>query len=95
MNNPVAFEVFGFEVMWYGILIGIGVVLAFILAYFNAKRKNLNFDILIDLFLVCFPCAIVGARAYYVIFEWNNYKDNLVDIFNIRQGGLAIHGGLI
>ena len=52
MNNPVAFEVFGFEVMWYGILIGIGVVLAFILAYFNAKRKNLNFDILIDLFLV-------------------------------------------
>ncbi|MGG7161868.1 prolipoprotein diacylglyceryl transferase [Clostridium baratii] len=95
MNNPVAFEVFGFEVMWYGILIGIGVVLAFILAYFNTKRKNLNFDILIDLFLVCFPCAIVGARAYYVIFEWNNYKDNLVDIFNIRQGGLAIHGGLI
>lgn len=95
MNNPVAFEVFGFEVMWYGILIGIGVILAFILAYFNAKRKNLNFDTLIDLFLVCFPWAIVGARAYYVIFEWNNYKDNLVDIFNIRQGGLAIHGGLI
>ncbi|MGL4571040.1 MAG: prolipoprotein diacylglyceryl transferase [Clostridium sp.] len=95
MNNPVAFEVFGFEVMWYGILIGFGVVLAFILAYFNAKKKGLNFDILIDLFLVCFPCAIIGARAYYVIFEWSNYKDNLIDVFNIRQGGLAIHGGLI
>ena len=55
----------------------------------------MNFDILIDLFLVCFPCAIIGARAYYVIFEWSNYKDNLIDVFNIRQGGLAIHGGLI
>ena len=95
MNNPVAFEVFGFEVMWYGILIGFGVILALILAYFNAKKKGLDFDTLIDLFLVCFPCAIIGARAYYVIFEWSNYKDNLMDIFNIRQGGLAIHGGLI
>lgn len=95
MNNPVAFEVFGFKVMWYGILIAFGIFLAFILAYFNAKKKGLNFDVLIDGFLIAFPCAIIGARAYYVIFEWNNYKDNLWDIFNIRQGGLAIHGGLI
>ena len=95
MNNPVAFDLFGFEVMWYGILIGFGIVLAFILAYKNAKKKGLNFDVLIDIFLVSFPCAIIGARAYYVIFEWSNYKDDLLSIFNIRQGGLAIHGGLI
>ena len=95
MNNPVAFDLFGFEVMWYGILIGFGIVLAFILAYKNAKKKGLNFDVLIDIFLVSFPCAIIGARAYYVIFEWSNNKDDLLSIFNIRQGGLAIHGGLI
>lgn len=95
MNNPVAFDFFGFEVMWYGVLIGFGIILAFILAYKNAKKKGLNFDVLIDAFLVSFPCAIIGARAYYVIFEWNNYKDNIMSVFNIRQGGLAIHGGLI
>ncbi|MBP1890585.1 phosphatidylglycerol:prolipoprotein diacylglycerol transferase [Clostridium moniliforme] len=95
MNNPIAFEIFGFKVMWYGVLIGIGIILAFLLAYINAKRKGLNFDVLIDIFLISFPCAIIGARAYYVIFEWNSYKNNLFDIFNIREGGLAIHGGLI
>lgn len=95
MNNPVAFDFLGFEVMWYGILIGFGIILAFILAYKNAKKKGLNFDVLIDVFLVSFPCAIIGARAYYVIFEWSNYKDNIMSVFNIRQGGLAIHGGLI
>ena len=84
MNNPVAFDLFGFEVMWYGILIGFGIVLAFILAYKNAKKKGLNFDVLIDIFLVSFPCAIIGARAYYVIFEWSNYKDDLLSIFNIH-----------
>ena len=95
MNNPVAFYFFGFEVMWYGVLIGFGIILAFILAYRNVKKKGLNFDVLIDTFLVSFPCAIIGARAYYVIFEWSNYKDNIMSVFNIRQGGLAIHGGLI
>ncbi|MGG7079453.1 prolipoprotein diacylglyceryl transferase [Clostridium sardiniense] len=95
MNNPVAFEIYGFKVMWYGILIGLGIILAFILAYKNAKKKGLDFDVLIDVFLISFPCAIIGARAYYVIFEWSNYKDNLSDIFRIREGGLAIHGGLI
>lgn len=95
MNNPIAFEIFGFKVMWYGVLIGIGIILAFLLAYINAKGKGLNFDVLIDIFLISFPCAIIGARAYYVIFEWNSYKNNLFNIFNIREGGLAIHGGLI
>ncbi|MGL4849914.1 MAG: prolipoprotein diacylglyceryl transferase [Clostridium sp.] len=95
MNNPVAFEIGGFEVMWYGVLIGCGIILAFVLAYFNAKKKGLNFDTLIDLFLVAFPCAIIGARAYYVIFEWSYYKGDILKMLDIRQGGLAIHGGLI
>lgn len=95
MNNPVAFEILGFKVMWYGVLIGIGIILAFILAYFNAKKKGLNFDTLIDVFLIAFPCAIIGARVYYVIFEWDYYRGDIGKILDIRQGGLAIHGGLI
>lgn len=93
--NPVAFELFGLEIRWYGIIIGFGVIIALILANYNCKKKNLNFDILTDAFLIAFPCAIVGARLYYVAFEFSNYKDNLIDIFNTRLGGLAIHGGLI
>ena len=95
MNNPIAFELFGLEVRWYGLLIGLGVMVALALAYFNCKKKNLSFDLLTDGFLIAFPCAIIGARLYYVAFEFDRYRNNLIDIFNIRQGGLAIHGGLI
>lgn len=95
MNNPIAFELFGLEIRWYGILIAMGVILALALAAYNCKKLKLDFDILTDGFLWAFPFSIVGARAYYVIFQFNDYKDNLADIFNIRQGGLAIHGGLI
>lgn len=93
--NPIAFEIGGFKVMWYGVLISLGVVLGLILAYYNCKKKNVSFENLSDGFLIAFPCAIIGARLYYVIFEFSRYKDNLIDIFNIRNGGLAIHGGLI
>lgn len=93
--NPVAFEVGNFEVRWYGILIACGVLVAMALTSYNCKRRDIDFDVILDGFLITFPVAIIGARAYYVIFEFNNYRDNLIDIFNIRQGGLAIHGGLI
>lgn len=93
--NPIAFSINGFEIRWYGIMIAVGVLAAFVLANINCKKKNYDFNIIIDVFLVAFPFAIVGARLYYVIFQFQDYKDNLLDIFNIRQGGLAIHGGLI
>lgn len=93
--NPVAFQIGNFEIRWYGILIAIGVIVAILLANYNCKKKNVNFDIVLDCFFISFPTAIIGARTYYVIFEFENYKNNLIDIFNIRKGGLAIHGGLI
>lgn len=93
--DPVAFQIGSFEVRWYGILIACGVILAISLAGYNCKKKSVDFDIILDVFFIAFPTAIIGARAYYVIFEFENYKDNLIDIFNIRKGGLAIHGGLI
>lgn len=92
--NPIAFRVFGMDIRWYGIIIACGVLAAFGLTYITAKKKKLNFDIIIDGFLWSFPLAIVGARAYYVAFEFQNYH-SIWDMINIRQGGIAIHGGLI
>lgn len=93
--DKVAFSLFGIDIAWYGICISLGVLTACLLAQYTSKLRDIDYDDLITIFLITFPFSIIGARAYYVIFEFNNYKDNLIDIFNIRQGGLAIHGGLI
>lgn len=93
--NPIAFSINGFEIRWYGIIIAMGVTAALFLGNLSCKMKNFNFDKLLDTFLVAFPFAVIGARAYYVVFQFNDYRDNLIDIFNIRQGGLAIHGGVL
>lgn len=93
--NPVFINIGNFEVRWYGVLIAIGMLIGLILSDYNCKKKNLDFNIIIDAFPIILIISIIGARLYYVIFEFSNYKDNLIDIFNIRQGGLAIHGGII
>ena len=93
--NPVAFNIFGISVRWYGIFIGTGMALAIILANYTCKYRDVNYDSLLDVVLISLPIGIIGARLYYVAFEFNNYKNNLIDIFNIRGGGLAIHGGIL
>lgn len=93
--NPIAFDIFGLSIRWYGILIATGMMVGIVLANFTCKLKNLDYDEFLNIVLISFPMAIIGARAYYVIFEFNQYKDNLIEVFNIRQGGLAIHGGII
>lgn len=92
--NPVAFEIFGLQIRWYGIIIAGGVLAAFLLSSVLAKKKGVSFDDIVDAFIWAFPIAIVGARAYYVAFEFKNF-DSFADMINIRTGGLAIHGGLI
>ena len=92
--NPVAFEIFGLEIRWYGIIIAMGVLAAMILINILAKKKGLDYDVIIDVFLIVFPVAIIGARLYYVAFEYKNYH-TLMDVINIRKGGMAIHGGVI
>jgi phosphatidylglycerol:prolipoprotein diacylglycerol transferase len=93
--DPIAFSIFGLDIRWYGIFIATGMMVAILLASFTSKLKDVNYDELLNVTMIAFPMAIIGARLYYVIFEFGQYKDNLVDIFNIRQGGLAIHGGII
>lgn len=93
--NPVAFEIFGISIRWYGILISIGFLVGTYLAVREAKKVGVDEEKLIDLLIFVLPAAIIGARLYYVIFSWDYYKGNLLKIINIRGGGLAIHGGII
>lgn len=93
--NSVAFSLFGIDIMWYGIIICSGTLLALMLSSYTCKIKGIDYDDVLTIFLITFPIAIIGARLYYVIFEFSQYKDNIWEIFNIRNGGLAIHGALI
>ncbi len=93
--NPVAFKIFGIEIMWYGVLISAGLLLGVLVALRECRRVGFKEDNLLDFLLIAIPSAIVGARAYYVIFSWDYYSMNPSEIINTRNGGLAIHGALI
>lgn len=94
-NMPKGFSIFGFEITLYGVLIGIGMLAGILLAAHQAKVAGQNPDIIWDFAIYAIVFSIVGARLYYVAFEWDVYKDDLLSIFNTRQGGLAIYGGVI
>lgn len=93
--NPVAFTIFGISVNWYGILIAAAVLLAIWLSGRAAKRQGYDPDIIIDCALLAVPLGVIGGRLYYVIFEWEQYSGDLMRIFDIRSGGLAIYGAVI
>lgn len=93
--DPVAFSIFGVDVAWYGILISMGVLIGAIIAMREAKRVGIDEEILIDFLIWEIPLSLIGARLYYVIFEWDMYKHNPITALNIRNGGLAIHGAII
>ena len=88
-------SVFGFRIAFYGIIIGIGMLAGIWIAQSDAKRRGQDPELYLDFALYAIICSIVGARIYYVIFEWDYYKANLLQIFNLRAGGLAIYGGVI
>lgn len=94
-NLPNSITVFGFRIAFYGIIIGLGMLAGMAVACSDAKRRGQNPDIYLDFALYGIIFSIIGARAYYVIFDWDNYKNNLLQIFNTRGGGLAIYGGVI
>ncbi|MBQ8688554.1 MAG: prolipoprotein diacylglyceryl transferase [Ruminococcus sp.] len=93
--DPTAFTLFGIDIQWYGLLITLGLLLAIVYCFSQMKRYGLNSDRALDAVLAGIVGGIVGARAYYVILEWERYADDPMSIFNLRQGGLAIYGGLI
>ncbi|HEM6116257.1 prolipoprotein diacylglyceryl transferase [Streptococcus pluranimalium] len=95
MIDPIAFKLGPLEIRWYALCIVTGLILAVYLSMKEAPRKRINPDLVLDFILIAFPIAIIGARLYYVIFEWSYYKDHLAEIFAIWNGGIAIYGGLI
>ena len=91
-----AIELFGLSIHWYGVLIVTGVALAVWLAQRREGRYGLPKDTALDLALWCIPAAILGARLYYVAFSWEQFSSGpFWRIFNIREGGLAVYGGVI
>lgn len=88
-------EIFGFPIAYYGIIIGAAILIGFLIAVHEAKRTRQNPEDYLDMGIIGVIAGIAGARIYYVIFSWDMYKDNLLHIFNLREGGLAIYGGVI
>lgn len=93
--ESVAFQIFGIPVYWYALIIVSGMVLAVWLSIKEAPRVGLKEDDILDFMLWALPISIICARLYYVAFEWGYYSQHLTEIFAIRNGGLAIYGGLI
>lgn len=92
---PKSFSVFGFEIALYGLIIGLGVLAGILTAARMAKVTGQDPDIYWDFALYAVFFSILGARIYYVAFSWDSYKNDLLGIFNLRNGGLAIYGGVI
>lgn len=92
---PKGITIGGFTIAYYGVIIALGMLGGLMLARCQAKRTGQNPELYMDYAIVGVLFAIVGARLYYVAFSWDNYKDNLLQIFNTRGGGMAIYGGVI
>ncbi len=91
----IAFSIGPIDIYWYGIIIAVGFALALIYAMSRVKKFGLDGDRVIDVVLGAVVGGIVGARLYYVLFTWDEYKNDLLSIFDTRKGGMAIYGGII
>lgn len=93
--NPIMFNIFGINIYWYAFLIVFSIILGIIICKKNEGKFGIKFDNILDLLIYVLPISIICARLYYVIFSINLYWQNPLAIFNIRDGGLAIYGGII
>lgn len=88
-------HIFGFEITIYGILIAVGMLLGIAFVVLEAKRRNQNQDMYLDMVIISLVAAVIGARLYYVGFSWSLYKGNILEIFNTRSGGMGLYGGIL
>ena len=93
--DPIAFTVFGIPIYWYGIILTSGILLGLCMSMYISKKEGVSTDIIFDFLLYDIIFAIIGARTYFVIFNWSYYKEHLGEILNLRQGGIAIYGAII
>lgn len=94
-NVGKSVDIFGFSIAYYGIIIAIGMLLGILLIMYLGKKAGIDEDAGLDVCIYSLVFGIIGARLYYVAFQWDLYKDNLLQIFNLREGGLAIYGGVL
>jgi phosphatidylglycerol---prolipoprotein diacylglyceryl transferase len=95
MFDPIAFELFGLEIRWYGILITFGMALGIAVVLHQVRKSGEKEDWFLDMALMAIPAGLLGARLYYVLFDLPNYDYTWRTALNFRQGGLAIHGGVL
>ena len=95
MISPSIFSIFGFEVKWYSVLILIAVIISYFLISSESKRFQIRREFLFNMMFWTIIWGIIGARLYYVIFNFDYYSQNLIEIVQVWNGGLAIHGGLL
>ncbi|KJY56324.1 Prolipoprotein diacylglyceryl transferase [Lactobacillus kimbladii] len=93
--SPVAFKLGNLSVKWYGVIMAVAIILAVSMAIVEGRKRQIESDDFMDLLLWAVPIGYVGARIYYVIFEWNYYSQHLDQIIAIWNGGIAIYGGLL
>lgn len=94
-NVPKSFSVFSFTIAFYGVIIAVGVMCGVLLAAHVAKQERLDADLIWDFAIYAIIFSIIGARVYYVVFSWDRYRNDLLGVFNLRNGGLAIYGAVI
>ncbi|MCL2084403.1 MAG: prolipoprotein diacylglyceryl transferase [Oscillospiraceae bacterium] len=93
--DPVMFTVFGLSVRWYGVLMAFGFMLAVLYGTKYASWVGVKADHILDALLFCFPAGVIGARLYYVIFNWQEFSGNPMRVFSVREGGMAFYGSLL
>ena len=93
--NPVLLKIGNIKIYWYSITMFLGILIGGILVLKEAKKHRISENFIYNLFFYIIPIALIGARLYYVIFNWNYYSQKLTSIFKVWEGGLAIHGGII
>jgi len=94
MISPVLFTIGGTSVYWYGLIVTTAIFVGAMMTLYLAKERRLDQDHLLNMFIWIIPSAIIGARLFYVAFSWGDYSHNPLEIFALRHGGLAIHGGI-
>lgn len=94
-NVPSGFDIFGYHIALYGVVIGLGMLFGWLIAEWMAKRTGQKSDLYLDFALIAIVVSVIFTRLFYVIFSWDEFKGDLLQIFNLRSGGLMIYGGIV
>lgn len=93
--NPILFDLGIIKIYWYSVFIFLAILIGGAIVLKEAKKFNIPENFMLNLFFWIIPVSLIGARIYYVIFNWSLYANDFISVFKVWEGGLAIHGGII